>query len=124
MITLSFGYQLPETNDKGPVVFPALESNIQQLNDHNHDGSNSAKIPSSSIEPLSIDLNAGDWVADVNGLFKQTVALPSALAFDNTAFQVQLPNGDVVVPSINKISNAQYDIFTNDPTTGFKVLYL
>jgi len=124
MINLSYGYFLPETNDKGPIVFPALESNIQQLNDHTHDGVTSAPLPSSSVTPLGISLAAGSWVADVNGLYKQTVTLPGALSYDTTVFTVKLENGSLVYPSIDKVSTTQYDIFTNDPTTGFEVLYL
>ena len=41
MLTLSHGYEKPETGDKGSVFFPALEDNIQKLNDHNHNGLNS-----------------------------------------------------------------------------------
>lgn len=124
MITLSYGYKKPESNDKGPIVFPALESNIQLLNDHTHDGVTSAKIPSSSLLPLTTSLVAGSWVAAGNGLFKQTVTLPGALSFDTTAFTVKLETGHVVYPTIEKISATQYDIYTNDSTLGFEVLYL
>ena len=41
MIVLSNGYKLPETGDFGDVWFPALEDNIQRINTHNHDGTDS-----------------------------------------------------------------------------------
>lgn len=125
MITLSNGYFLPETNDKGTIVFPALEANITRLNNHVHDGVDSEKLNTASIEPLSISLAAGSWVSVGDGLYKQTVTLPGALSFDTAAFTVKLgTSGHNVYPSIEKISASQYDIFTNDNTEGFEVIYL
>lgn len=125
MITLSFGYQLPQTNDKGPVVFPALEANIQRLNDHNHDGSNSPKISSAAIQPLTAAVAAGSWVAQGGGIYKQTITLPASLSYDTTGFDVRLASsGHVVHPTIEKVSASQYDIYTNDPTEGYSVVYL
>lgn len=126
MLTLSFGFQKPETGDLGGVVFPALEANIQQLNDHTHDGANSSKLTSGALSPLSEDVAAGAWGASIgNGLYKQTITLPAALSFDSTGFDVRLlSTGHVVHPTIEKVSATQYDIFTNDNTEGFKVLYI
>lgn len=124
MLTLSFGFQLPEDGDKGPVVFPALESNIQQLNDHDHDGSNSTKLTSAAFNPSSVTLAAGSWVLVGNGIYKQTVTLPGALTYDSTGFDVRLPSGDIVYPTIEKVSSTQYDIYTNDNSIGMTVLYI
>ena len=52
MVILSNGFKLPETGDFGDVWFPALEDNIQRTNDHDHDGNNSNKLQSSSIEGI------------------------------------------------------------------------
>lgn len=123
MITLSFGFKKPETGDLGPIVFPALEGNIQQLNDHNHDGSNTAKIPSSSITPLSATLAAGSWVSQGDGLYKQTVTVPAAVSVDTIGFDVRLANGDVVYPTIKKVAANQIDVFTNDNSVGMTILY-
>lgn len=125
MLTLSFGFKKPESGDTGSVVFPALEGNIQQLNDHDHDGSNSSKISSSSVTPLFVDLVAGSWVSESNGLYSQTVTLPGALSFDTTGYEAQLAtDGHVVHPTIEKVSASQYKIYTNDNSQGMKVLYI
>lgn len=124
MLTLTHGFKKPETGDKGPIVFPALEDNIQQLNDHDHDGANSEKLPSSAIDPLTQSVLAANWGASIgNGLFKQTITLPAALSYDTTGFHCQLSSGDVVACTIEKVSASQYDIFTNDDTETLTVLY-
>jgi len=125
VITLSFGFQLPETGDTGPIVFPALEDNIQQLNDHTHDGVTSSKLNSGAINPLSISLASAAWALVANGIYKQTVTLPGALSYDTTSFTVKLETSeDLVYPTIEKVSASQYDIFTNDNSLGFEVKYL
>lgn len=57
MITLSYGYEKPQNGDTGDVFFPALERDIQRLNDHTHDGVNSpfisAQAPSSMVNFFS-----------------------------------------------------------------------
>jgi hypothetical protein len=123
MITLSFGFKKPETNDKGDIVFPALEDNIQQLNDHNHNGTNSSKIDSSAITPLSETILAAGWVATTNG-FRQLVNLPASLAYDTTGFDCRLTSGDIFYPTIEKISASQFYIYINDNTQNVTIIYL
>ena len=124
MVTLSFGFKRPETGDTGAIVFPALEDNITQLNNHTHDGSNSSKINSAAIDPILASLSSAAWVAQGGGLYKQTVTLPGALDFDTTAFTTRLPTGETVLAQIDKVSDSQYDIWTNDNSVGFEVSYL
>lgn len=125
MLTLSFGFKKPETGDLGTIVFPALEGNIQQLNDHSHDGIDSAKVLSSGVTPVQQSVAAGSWVATGIDLFKQTVTLPGTLSYDTTSFTVKLAGtGHVVHPTIEKVSASQYDIYTNDNSIGFEVSYL
>jgi len=125
MLTLSFGFKKPETGDTGSVIFPALEGNIQQLNDHNHDGANSSKISSSAISPLTSTALSASWVLVGNGIYSQTITMPAALAYDTTTFQVRLTSsGHLVYPRIDKVSASQYTIFTNDNTADFTIHYL
>lgn len=124
MLTLSFGFKKPETNDKGDVVFPALEANIQQMNDHDHNGTNSKKISSASIEPLSETLLAANWVATTNGRFRQLVNLPASLTYDLTGFDCRLSNGDIFYPTIEKVAAGQFYLYINDNTQNVTVIYL
>jgi hypothetical protein len=57
MNILSFGFNQPELTDQGYIVFPALEANWQKVNDHNHDGLNSAKISPENVLPLQTGKN-------------------------------------------------------------------
>ncbi len=125
MLTLSFGFKKPENGDLGSIVFPALEDNIQQLNDHSHDGVDSTKIVSGSLDPTQVSIAAGSWVLVGNGLYKQTITLPGTLTYDKTSFTVKLSGtGHLVHPTIEKVSATQYDIYTNDNSVGFEVSYL
>jgi hypothetical protein len=63
-ITLSYGYKKPQTGDKGSSWFPDLEHDIQQLNDHTHNGVTSAKIPTTNISPVKYVLS-GSWTEDL-----------------------------------------------------------
>lgn len=74
MIILSNGYKLPEIGDFGDVWFPALEDNIQRTNDHNHDGTNSNKIPSTSLTALVQAVASGDFAVD-GDRFSATISL-------------------------------------------------
>ena len=124
MLTLTFGFQKPETGDTGAIVFPALEANIQQLNDHTHNGTDSSKLTSGALTPLQVSLTSAAWALVANGIYKQTVTLPGALTFDTTVFSVFTPSGELVYPTINKVTASTYDIFTNDNSIGFEVSYM
>jgi len=125
MLTLSFGFKKPETNDSGSVVFPALESNIQKMNDHTHDGANSSKIPSSSITKVTTSILSAGWVLVANGIYKQTVTLPGAVSYDTTKIVFKLTaTGHEVFPTVEKVSASQYDVFLNDNTVDLSVMYL
>jgi hypothetical protein len=122
--TLSYGYKLPTTGDRGPVVFPDLEDNIQQLNDHNHNGTNSSLISSASITAVTQTLLAGSWVLVADGIYKQTVTIPGTLQYDNTHISfTHATTGHLLYLSVEKVSATQFDVFINDNTAGLKVRY-
>jgi hypothetical protein len=89
MITLSYGFKKPELKDLGPVVFPALEDNWQQVNDHDHDGLNSAKINIDANLPLQTG-NAGKFLT-TNGTVSSWATV--AVGEVNTASNVGGGNG-------------------------------
>lgn len=124
MLTLSFGFKKPESGDRGDPLFTALEDNVQQLNDHNHDGANSSQLNSSAILPVSAALVSANWVLVADGIYKQTVTLPAAIPYDEAVFTCKLANGDIFYPTIEKVSSTQYDIFINDNSQDVTVLYM
>lgn len=123
MQTLSYGYKLPETNDKGPVVFPALEDDIQQLNDHTHDGANSAKLDAKSIDSIQQTLASGSWVGVANNQYRQLVTVPAGIDYDKINIGFRIANGDYVYPTVERVSSTQYYVYTNDNTQNYLVRY-
>lgn len=122
MITLSYGYKLPQTNDKGPQVFPALEGNIQQLNDHDHDGTNSSKLPGSSVASATVSIPSGSWVALGGGNYRQQVTMPASYLFDEVQISIRLNDSSIVYATVEKISNTQFWVYSNDNTVTMKAV--
>lgn len=115
MQTLSYGYKKPETNDKGPVVFPAMEDNIDQLNDHDHDGANSAKLTTKSLTVVTQTILAAGWVSLGGGNFSQQVTLLPGYDFDQITLSFRSPvNGAYLYPSVVKVSSTVVEVFCND----------
>lgn len=130
MQVLSYGYKQPDTGDRGSIWFPALNFDIQRLNDHNHDGTNSTKLTGASISGISANLNASDWVAVAGqpGTFSQDVNMPTGTLFKDytPSFRIRGGgfDGEIVALRCNGIASAQYRVFINDSSQDLSVLYL
>lgn len=124
MIVLSYGYLKPQTGDKGSVFFPALEADIQQLNDHNHNGVNSAPIASSAIIATTQALLAANWVASGSG-YRQLVMMPGAMQYDNCGILAKLTATMFqFYPTLEKVTANTYYIYINDPSLDVTVYYI
>lgn len=123
MLTLTYGYKKPQSSDKGPVVFPAMEGNIQQLNDHNHDGANSAKLNGKAIAAETQTIAAGSWVSIADGQYRQAVTCLAGYSFDTIYISFRLPTGDYVYPTIERIDAATFYVYTNDNTIAYTAVY-
>ncbi len=126
--TLSYGFQKPVTGDKGSVFWPILESDIQKLNDHTHNGSNSAKITAASQTAVTQAVTSGSWTL-VSGSYRQLVTLPAGLTnnggtVDDFSLQFRnAANGRVVLLSSEKVSGSTYYLYTNDNTLNVTAVY-
>lgn len=121
MITLSFGFLKPENTDTGDVFFPAMETNMQKLNDHTHDGQNSARISQNRQQ-----LTAGSWQSPPVpvALYYFEGTLPDGLTFDNTVMIfTDFLNGSVVTLDLQKTSDTTYTVYTNNPI-DYWILFL
>ena len=76
MQILSHLFKKPQTGDKGSVFWPALEEDIQKMNDHTHNGSDSARIPSSSTTATTQSINSASWSSVGGGLYRQLITMP------------------------------------------------
>jgi len=112
--TLSYGYIQPANGDPGSTWFPALNSNITQLNDHVHDGITSAQIAANSITSgsVSIPSGAGNWTLVEAGKYSQAVTAPSGFNMVDYSITFYLSTGEIVNPSITKTSNTTFTIFS------------
>jgi len=124
MLTLTYGYLKPQSGDRGVILFAALETNIQKLNDHNHDGSNSSFLDAKNILAQSQNLNAGDWVSYGGplGFYRQLVTVPAGFVFDTVQFSFRL-NGRVILLGVEKVSLTTFYVYSIDSTISPTVIY-
>jgi hypothetical protein len=123
VLTLSYGYKKPQTNDKGSDVFPALEDDITRLNGHTHNGTDSAILSTSATNSTSQSILAAAWSLVANGIYKQVVTMPAGLSFDNTIKEFRLSNSENVYPTTKKTGANTYEVYINDNTETLTVYY-
>lgn len=122
--TLSYGFINPQNGDKGSTWFPAMNSNIVQLNNHNHDGVTSAPITASYITKGTVTVSSGSWVSDGTGRFRQDVTVPSGFNMDDYTIQVRLQsNGYIIHPSFEKLTTNTFRIYSLDNTLTYLVVF-
>lgn len=120
MLTLSYGYKLPQNPDTGDVVFPALQTDIQQLNDHAHNGVDSAPLATQSASIL-----AAAWSAAPigGGVYRQSISMPTGLSYDVAQIWFKVSTGEYVYPSVEKINSTSYYVYTNDNLLQYTAFY-
>jgi hypothetical protein len=125
MLTLSHGVKKPEAGDKGSQFFPALEANMQLLNDHNHDGNNSSTIVSTSVTLISQNILAANWVLVQQGLYRQAINIPAGMnyAIKKLIFK-EAVTGDEYMLSTDRIDSFNYWVYIADNTISLTVFYL
>ena len=124
MLTLSYGFKKPQTGDNGSVFFPALEDDIQQLNDHTHNGTNSSKITIGALTQTTQTIAAGSWGA-VTGGFRQLVTIPGSLQFDDVviSFRDSTSGNYYDGLTVEKVSGTTYYVYINDNSITLKAYY-
>lgn len=118
MQTLSFGYLKPDPGDTGDVFFPAMEVNIQKMNDHTHDGVSSALLAISQQTIL-----AAGWLPVGGGLYRQSVTVPVGFQYDTCVITFKLSTGEVFYPTVERINATQYFVYINDNTLDIVAYY-
>lgn len=114
MIVLSNGYKLPETGDFGDVWFPALEDNIQQTNDHTHNGSDSEKLPETSIVAIVQTIDAGDFSAAGDEFSATVILAGGAVDIDTKHVVFRDPSTkEQIHLRYEKVTNTTVNVFTN-----------
>lgn len=117
---LSNGYIKPSNPTYGDLFWPALETNIQLMNDHTHDGTDGELIAKSTDTASS-----GGWGADLGGgTYKQLMNLPANRQYNDTEIQFRLSTGEVVYPTVEKVNGTSFYVYTNDNTKSFFIVYV
>jgi hypothetical protein len=124
MITLPYGYVLPETGDAGTALFEALEDNITRLDGHTHNGTDSPSLPAQSIIGVTQTITSAGWSATgAAGHYRQSVTVPAGFDFDNVQISVRTTAGAYIMPTIERISDTQFYIYTTNNTINFVAVY-
>lgn len=121
MLTLTHGFKKPQNGvDAGSAWFPAMETNIQLLNDHTHNGTDAPQLAVTTQNIL-----AASWSAASvgGGLFQQTVTMPAGFLYDTTNMFFRLSTGETWVPTIVRLTASTYQIFINDSTLAVTAFY-
>ncbi len=118
--TLSHGYKKPANPDTGDTFFQQLADDIQLMNDHIHDGNLGTILTS-----VTASIASGSWVAAPigGGLYRQAVTMPTGYSYDSAIIQWQLSSGEVIYPTIERISSSSYYIYINDSSLTVTALY-
>lgn len=120
MQMLSMGYKKPANADTGDVFFPAMADNIQLLNDHNHDG-----VTSKPLSSVSQSILSANWVAAPigGGVYRQLITVPTGLSFDIAEVWFKLSTGQVLYPSVERVTSTTYYIYSNDNSLNVTAFY-
>ena len=123
MLTLSYGFKKPEPGDKGDVFFPALQDNAQKLNDHTHNGTDSAKLTTLAMNSLTSTISSANWVAS-GDVYRQLISMPAGLTFDNVVigFRESVSTNTSYL-NVEKVSSNSYYVYCNDSTKSFTAQY-
>ena len=123
MLTLSNGFKKPETGDKGSIFFAALEDNIDQVNSHSHNGTDSEKLSTISSNVLTSDVLAASWAADGN-TYKQSIIMPAGIVYDNVTISYkEAVTHEIAHLKTVKTATDTFDVYCNDSTKSFKAVY-
>ena len=128
MQTLTYGFQLPQTGDKGSVFFPGLEANIAQLDAHTHNGINSPLLNATALVASFQILSSASWVLVGNGIYRQLITLPVGMDFETKLvkylFNTGAAAGQTVYPKEEAVTTNTFYVYLNDNTVDLKVSYL
>jgi hypothetical protein len=123
--TLSNGFVLPEDGDQGDSLFTALEGNITQLNGHTHDGIDSNLLSPKNLASVEQSVLLAAWVTfgGPTGHYRQTVTVPAGFDFDEVNIQFRTTAGAYIHPTIERVTDTTYYVYTTDNTIDFKAFY-
>lgn len=120
MTTLSMGYFKPGNSDTGDIFFPNMAANMQALNDHNHDGVTSQLLYSKTQSIVSASWSAAPIGG---GVYRQLITVPTGYSYDIASIWFKLSTGEIVYPSVERVSSTTFYVYVNDNTLNITAFY-
>lgn len=124
MQTLTYGFKLPETGDQGTALFTALEDNITRVDGHSHNGTDSTFLTAQSVIASVQTISSASWVSSgATGHYRQQVTVPAGFDFDTVQIGFRTTAGAQIYPTVERVSDTQYFVYTSDNTINFIAQY-
>lgn len=125
MLTLSYGYKLPEAGDRGTLFYDAMEGNITRFNGHTHNGTDSPPLTAQSISGVTQAISSASWATYGGpiGFYRQLVTVPAGFDYDIVGISFRLSTGELIFPTVERVSDTQYYVYTNDNTLNYVAVY-
>jgi len=127
-------YEIPDPKETGNSVFDKLEQAIERLATHTHQGIDSSEITLNIAKGVQELLAGADFVWDQVGTDKYRAAIQTdtgtsaGATFDDNVRTYYYRSGGSepkqFFPTIEKIDNTNYYIYSNDNTIDLKVITL
>lgn len=124
MNTLSYGVKKPQTGDRGSVWFPALEDNMQYLNDHTHDGTTGAPVPATNIQKVTQAVSSASWVATSGGTYRQLLTVANGKNFNDVDITFRDSTSyEKLYLGTERVSATTYYVYINDNSVALTAFY-
>ncbi len=123
--TLTYGQKIPSAGDRGVPLFQDIEDNFTRTDSHNHDGVNSALLGAANFVGTAQAILAAAWATYGGpiGHYRQLVTLPLGFLFDSIGISFRTSGGAFVYPTVERVSNTTYYIYTIDNSQALVAVY-
>jgi hypothetical protein len=124
-------YEKPAAGDQGNTVFDILEEYMERMAVHNHDGGDSKEISLNIAKDIDTFVIGVDlvWSSLGNGEYRATIPVPGATTFDASIRKLfYAPTATTVFkefyPTVEKIDNTSFYVYSNNNQVDLKVVTL
>lgn len=123
--TLTYGQKIPDAGERGVPLFEIIEENFTRLDSHNHDGVNSPLLTAQAFVGVQQTILAANWVSYGGpiGFYRQLVTVSPGFLFNTTKIAFRTSSGQFIYPTVERVSNTTYYVYTTDNTQDFIAIY-
>lgn len=122
-------YEIPDSKETGSSVFDKLEEFMERMANHRHQGKDSNEI-TLNIQKAVQELEAGGvdftWNLVSAGRYRALIDVAAGSTFDDNVrtyyYKVGAGEPNQFYPTIEKIDNTQYYLYSNDNSINLKVV--